>query len=590
MKVAYGLPGFAGAAMGLPIAVHMTKFYADTVGVALGFIAFAQAFARALDAITDPLMGWLSDRTNTRWGRRRIYMAIGAPLTGIAFYLLFSPPANMGATAAGFWFMLAFTGYFLFHTVYVIPHYALGPEMTLDYHERSSLFAYRDGITLAGTAIAAAAPAYFIGWIKGWGIAQAESERIIFMWFSVFMATFLMLSYWHLCYRVPENPDYYTRKANPLVPGLRHVMRNRPFIILLACYLVSSISGAMPGILMPFYMQYNLGVDNWVEWMGVSFLLGYCGGVISLPGWLRLARRFGKKPIWIVTYLTSGFMFLGIFILPVFVEGMTALYFAIVLFGIGALGAAAGAFLGPSIQADVIDYDELYTGKRREAQYGALWSIVTKFVVIPSSSVPLAVLGAVGFQPNVEQTEVVKWTILVLFSLVPAVITLTAMVLAFRFPINEAIHREILNGIEKHKRGEPATDPLTGRRIDPPDNRGLDEETGWYLDHFSAGELQRTTAQGPSRLSRDTATALGISSVVCLLSIVYVAIRLGDLSTPPDLYAVLGILIAGVSLTAACFHGLRFQAARNAGTIQTGDVRIHLDIAQRLSQRKETSE
>ena len=181
VKLAYGLPGFAGAAMGLPIAVYMTKFYADTVGVALGFIAFSQAFARALDAITDPLMGWLSDRTNTRWGRRRPYMAIGAPLTAVLFVLLFSPPAEMGGVASAVWFLLAFTGYFLFHTVYVIPHYALGPELTLDYHERSSLFAWRDGITLAGTAFAAAAPAYFIGWIKDWGMPQALAERTIFM-------------------------------------------------------------------------------------------------------------------------------------------------------------------------------------------------------------------------------------------------------------------------------------------------------------------------------------------------------------------------------------------------------------------------
>ena len=78
LKLAYGMPAFAGAAMAVPIAVHMTKFYSDTVGVALGFIALAQALARVFDAITDPLMGWISDRTNTRWGRRRPWIFIGA--------------------------------------------------------------------------------------------------------------------------------------------------------------------------------------------------------------------------------------------------------------------------------------------------------------------------------------------------------------------------------------------------------------------------------------------------------------------------------------------------------------------------------
>ena len=80
----------------------------------------------------------------------------------------------------------------------------------------------------------------------------------------------------------------------------------------------------------------------------------------------------------------------------------------------------AGLFLGPSIQADVIDYDELYTGKRREAQYGALWSVMTKFMVIPSLTIPLAVLATLGYQPNVEQSPQVQFAIRAIFALAPA--------------------------------------------------------------------------------------------------------------------------------------------------------------------------
>jgi len=143
LKLTYGMPAFAGAAMFVPIAVHMTKFYSDTVGVALGFIALAQALARAFDAITDPLMGWISDRTRSRWGRRRPYIFIGAPVSAIFFVGLFAPPESMDSLTAAAWFTAMLFGFFVLHTIYGIPHYGLGPELTSDYHERNSLFAYR---------------------------------------------------------------------------------------------------------------------------------------------------------------------------------------------------------------------------------------------------------------------------------------------------------------------------------------------------------------------------------------------------------------------------------------------------------------
>src|SRR5208282_5695150 len=125
-KLLYGAPSFAGAAMVIPI-------------------------ARSLDALSDPLMGWISDHTHTRLGRRRPYMLIGAPLCGVAFFCLLNPPASLTGGRAAIWFGVFFILYFIFHTVYVLPHYALGPELTQNYHERSTLFAWRESFTILGT-------------------------------------------------------------------------------------------------------------------------------------------------------------------------------------------------------------------------------------------------------------------------------------------------------------------------------------------------------------------------------------------------------------------------------------------------------
>ena len=103
VKAAYAAPSFATAAMAVLIFIYMNKFYADAVLVPLGYLALAIALARAFDAVTDPLMGWLSDRTRTRWGRRRPWFLLGAPLAALSYFALFSPPERLSGPEAGVW-------------------------------------------------------------------------------------------------------------------------------------------------------------------------------------------------------------------------------------------------------------------------------------------------------------------------------------------------------------------------------------------------------------------------------------------------------------------------------------------------------
>jgi len=167
IKLLYGAPNFAGAALVIPILINMPKFYADVVLAPLGYLAVAIALARSLDAISDPVVGWLSDRTRTSLGRRRPYMIVGAPLCGLAFYCMLTPPLGMSGYTSVMWFGTTFILYFIFHTIFALPHYALGPELTLDYNERSSLFSVREAFTILGTIVAAAAPGLMtagLGW------------------------------------------------------------------------------------------------------------------------------------------------------------------------------------------------------------------------------------------------------------------------------------------------------------------------------------------------------------------------------------------------------------------------------------------
>src|SRR5579863_10063409 len=183
------------------------------------------------------------------------------------------------------------------------------------------------------------------------------------------------------------------------------------------------------------------------------------------------------------------------------------------------------------MQADVIDYDELYTGKRREAQYSAFWSMLPQFVAIPSAAVPIAILASLGYVPNAIQSPRVVFAIRAIFALGPAVFALLSFLIARMFPITEKIHRAILDGIEAHNRGESALDPMTGLMVPPPKTGRVEDDAGWFLDYFSAGELRRYLSKGSTQPVRDVVRMAALSLGVALLSIAYVLHRVSSLRT-----------------------------------------------------------
>lgn len=551
-KLAYGAPSVAGAAMAIPVAVHLYKFYSDTILVPLAWVALASVVARVFDAIVDPFVGWLCDRTRTRWGRRRPWIAVAAPLAALSFVALFAPPQALSSLGTAAWLTVTLLLFFTLNTVYGIPHAALGPELTLDYHERSSLYSVREGFALVGTLLAAAAPGLVVAWL-------GDSRRAYAL-LAIGYGVLMVALYWTLVAVVRERPEFSARAPNPLVPGVRRSLRNRPFLVLFVCYIVGSIPGAIPGLLMPYFNRYvlNPGLDEAaVEgWLSI-FLLAYFGaGLLCLPLWLAAARRFGKRNAWLASFvmgITGG--------CAMFLLGEGHNLFCLVLISWSGSSFGAGLFLPPAIQADVCDYDELHTGKRREAQYLALWGLVPKFIVIPSASLPLALLAWLGYQPNVRQSEEVILAIRAIFALTPSAFSILAFFIAWRFPIDERAHREILDGIQAHRRGEPALDPLSGRMLLPPQGREVDEATAWFLDYFSPGELRRLLERGAGRVLADVLRAAGAALCVAVALALWALFDLRSTAGNPGPIAVSAIVVAGFAFTLFVFHLSRIGPA-----------------------------
>jgi len=548
VKLAYAAPSFAGAAMVVPIGIHMTKFYADTALVPLGYLGLAIAVARAFDAVTDPLMGWLSDRTRSRWGRRRPWVLVGSLLCAGAFWLLFSPPASLSPTEGAAWFLVTYLLYFLFHPVYLVPYMAWGAELTLDYHERSALFGLREATLIAGTLCAAVLPGLFTSWL---------GEREAFRLFATIFGALLALLYGILAFTVPERREFQQRPSNPLVPGVRRALRNPPFRTLLFVSILGAIPGALSATLMPFFTEYVVRPEDPDRWLAIFLFAYFFSAFLFLLPWLWLARRAGKHVAMGVSVAVGATATLSMLAVG---EGDATLFLACVT----AAGASFGAitFLSLAMKADVIDYDELLTGRRREAQFSSFWMIVPKFVSVPAAAVPIAVLGALGYVPNQVQAPEVVTALRVLFAVVPAAAFALAFLLLLGYPITPVLHARIRAGIAARARGEPAKDPVSGAALAGRIAGSVDDETGWFLDHFSPRELRRVLAGGARELPRRTAAAALASAGVCIAAGTAAASAASHPTEQPGIDAVAAVVAAGIALAAAGFHSVRFAAAR----------------------------
>jgi GPH family glycoside/pentoside/hexuronide:cation symporter len=574
VKIAFGAPAFAGAAMGISIGVLMPRFYSDVVLAPMGIIAVAIAAARAFDALTDPVMGWISDRTHSRWGRRKIFMAAAGPFAALIFFAIFAPPASLTPKEASVWFASCFTLFFLFTTVVQIPYAALGAELTSNYGERSSLFGYRSMFIAAGMIGGALLPVLLV---RQFGL---EDERIVHRTVAAMYAALFVVLGAVMLVRVPEREEFARRESNPLVPGVRRALRNRPFRILFFAGIVSAIPAAIPAMLMPYFVGYVLQPGNPGLWTGV-FLGVYLGtGFLFIPLWIVVARRIGKLGALLCasTVGISGSVFY-------FFAGPGDLLFAGCIYFVTGTQAMAGTFLVPAMVADVIDYDELRTGKRREGQYAAFLALIPKFVAIPGSSVPLAILAAVGYVPNQVQSEEVLFWIRFLYSLFPASFYVLSLLIVSRYPISESVHGEIRDGIAARESGEVVVDPLTGARLVPHGTGGVSEIDGWFLDHFTFAELKRALGKGRARLVVRVVAAMGLSLLLSAAATLVAVNELTSPERPPALITVIAVVVAGLALTAFLFHLLRLRPAWRmvAAPLPVDVVRAHLQQGTELS-------
>ena len=430
--LSYSLPAFGTAMILISVAVYLPNFYTDELGVTAGMLSWVFLIGRVWDAVTDPMMGHISDRTRTRWGRRRPYFLLSALPIWVVFVLIWSPAPSLSANGTFLHLLVCYLALYTFWTVFSVPYVSLGMELTPVYHERTRLFSGRQGLALAGMTTGMIAPVLF---------ANAMGDRLsgyslMATLFGGLTVLLILITFW----RVRERPESATVRSFPFIKGLGVTFRNRAFVVLTLVYMASVVGGSFIAPLTLYIAKYVIKA----EWVVQYAMLAYMGGAIaSIPLWLRLSKKVGKNRAWTVAMMVGT---VGYTLSYTYDEGTWIRWIVLAV----VVGSSTGCtmVLAPAVSADVIDSDELETGTRREGAFVGVWSFLDKAAVGLAVFVGLQGLDAIGYVPNVEQSESVIEGMKFLYCLLPAVLHLVALLVFQKFPITPQVHAGIRKELE----------------------------------------------------------------------------------------------------------------------------------------------
>ncbi len=426
LAIGYGLgslgTGMYAAVPGLLLLYYLT----DILGVAAGLAGVAIFVPKIWDVISDPLMGSISDRTRSSWGRRRPYLLAGGLTLPIFFGLLFSAP-DISSSAAFIYTMAMYTLCATAFTIYQVPYIAMPAEMTGDYHETTRLMAYRMAFMTAGVLLAGAGAPLLIK------AAGGGREGYTMMSWSVAAICLVAMLGSVIGTRRARFTTDETPSTEPLRRQVLCALQNRPFRILLSAYALQLTAVGCLLAAVVYFAKYILGGGEGT--VTLLFLALMLPAIFTMPLWLALSRRIGKERCYGLCLVVFAAASVGLWWSP----GMSVLGAASV---IGVMGIAyAGTQLFPfSMLPDTIEHARKNSTQGREGVFSGIWTAVDKGGLATGGLAAGLLLDATGFIESeggvlVTQPETALTGIVIAISLVPALLTAAASLVYRRYDI-----------------------------------------------------------------------------------------------------------------------------------------------------------
>lgn len=420
------------------LGAYFAIFLTDVIRISPGIVAAAIFIGRSWDYVNDPLIGHISDRTRTRWGRRRPFLLFGALPFALTFGLLWWRPPLENEVYLAIYYAIAYVVFDSAATFVYMPYFALTPELTPDYDERTALTTYRMFFSIFGSLIAFTIPLAIIGSFTPQNASRVLTMGLIFGGTSMALLLVTFLG-------TRERPEYSVMAQPRLSQSIRAALKNRPFVFSIGIFLFTWVSVDILQTSLLFFIKYVVNREPQSDLiMGTIFITA----ILALPLWEWASRHWNKNRAYI-----SGIAFWAIVqIVLITLNPSSGIYLLLSLCILAGIGVGAAHVLPWAIIPDAIEWDEWQTGERHEGMFYSLVTLAQK--VASSIAIPLALLllEVTGYVPNAaQQPDSALLGIRVLIGPIPAMLLCAGILFAILYPLDRRQHKEILLELEKRR-------------------------------------------------------------------------------------------------------------------------------------------
>ncbi len=430
-KLGFGVADLGGNLFFTAMGFWSLNYLTDTVAIPAAAAGAAVMVGKLWDAVTDPMMGFISDRTRTRWGRRRPYLLFGSVPLLLSMWFFFSNPHIASPVLATIWAAFALCLLNTAYTVVNIPYSSLTPELTQDYHERSSLNGYRFGFAVIGTILGAGAVLPIIGLFKTRDAGFSAVGAILgFVMMVTALITFFSV----------REPDHSKTPmpAEGFFETFLAVFKNKPYLNILITYALNLTAlNFVQGILVYYfkYLYNNEGATT------LAMILLLVVAMLCIPVSVLVSKRIGKKLTYQISFLILATACMAIFLFG-HIFGMNFFLAMMVYAGVGiGFGYVAPWAMVP----DTIEYDAVKTGKRKEGAFYGMWTFTSKVGTSLAIFLTGVILSIAKYSPNLaEQLPSARLAIRMLVGPVPAVVFVMAIILVQFYSLDEKTYEALI--------------------------------------------------------------------------------------------------------------------------------------------------